>query len=164
MCEAESANSQGEPTPAGGKYPVSGSRLFRDSLPKLGGIGYWEFPPGKDGAPSVDGLILLPGGPDWISQAAHAVRKMRGISQTRVARAAGVSRMAVTRFESPGNDPRFSTVRRILTALGLSIVVAPGTMAIAPVGRYTEPWPDVSLVPDPLWERRRRVGDRPPTS
>lgn len=49
-------------------------------------------------------------------------RKARGMSQSDIAEAMGVTQPAVSSFEAYDNDPRLSTVRRYAHAVGVTIV------------------------------------------
>lgn len=46
------------------------------------------------------------------------LREELNISQTELAQAIGVSQPTLAKIEKPGNDPRLSTLRRYVTALG----------------------------------------------
>jgi DNA-binding XRE family transcriptional regulator len=46
------------------------------------------------------------------------LREELNLSQTELARAIGVSQPTLAKMENPGNDPRLSTLRRYVAALG----------------------------------------------
>ncbi|MEL4014666.1 helix-turn-helix domain-containing protein [Dryocola clanedunensis] len=46
------------------------------------------------------------------------LREELNMSQTELARAIGVSQPTLAKMENPGNDPRLSTLKRYVTALG----------------------------------------------
>ncbi len=61
--------------------------------------------------------------PDAFLVAVRDVAKARGISQ--VAATAGLGRESLYKTLKPGAQPRFETVRRLLSALGVRLDVAP---------------------------------------
>ena len=65
--------------------------------------------------------------PDVFLIAVRDVAKARGISK--VAAIAGLGRESLYKALKPGAQPRFETVRRLLSALGVRLDVAPPTEA-----------------------------------
>lgn len=63
-----------------------------------------------------------------------AARVARGWSQADLARALGVSRPVVSRFESGDVDPRWSTIVRFYAALGIPLTAGTGKRASRLVG------------------------------
>ncbi len=67
-----------------------------------------------------------------------AVRERRGLKPAEVARAMGVDRSTVTRFESGGTNPTMATINRYAEAVGAMIrytvdaTVVPPTLATTP--------------------------------
>ena len=61
--------------------------------------------------------------PDVFLAAVRDVAKARGIAQ--VALSAGVGRESLYKTLKPGAQPRFETVRRLLSALGVRLDVSP---------------------------------------
>ena len=66
---------------------------------------------------------LETGDPSFVADALGVVARARGMSE--VARAAGVSRESLYRALSPGGNPEFATVMRVVRALGLQFSVTP---------------------------------------
>lgn len=61
--------------------------------------------------------------PGVFMRAVEAVAKARGMAQ--VAQASGLSRESLYKALSPGAQPRFETVRRVLNALGAEVAIVP---------------------------------------
>lgn len=61
--------------------------------------------------------------PGVFMRAIEAVAKARGMAQ--VAQASGLSRESLYKALSPGAQPRFETVRRVLNALGAEVAIIP---------------------------------------
>ena len=68
-------------------------------------------------------LALEDGDPALISAALGDVARARGMSQ--LSRETGVSRDGLYKALSPTGNPSFSTVQRVISALGLKVVVQP---------------------------------------
>lgn len=95
-------------------------RINVDSLP--------EF----DAAPYLDGEeaiavyltdILEANDPGLLASALGDIARARGM--TEIARGAGVTREALYRALKPDSSPRFDTIQRVCTALGVRLVVQP---------------------------------------
>ena len=68
-------------------------------------------------------LALEDGDPALISAALGDVARARGMSQ--LSRETGVTRDGLYKALSPTGNPSFSTVQRVIGALGLKVVVQP---------------------------------------
>ena len=68
-------------------------------------------------------LAIEDGDPALISAALGDVARARGMSQ--LSRETGVSRDGLYKALSPTGNPSFSTVQRVISALGLKVVVQP---------------------------------------
>jgi len=68
--------------------------------------------------------ILEENDPALLAAALGDIAKARGMAQ--IAEAAGLGREALYKALRPGAQPRFDTVSRVCTALGLKLVVQPG--------------------------------------
>lgn len=68
--------------------------------------------------------ILEDGDPALLAAALGDIAKARGMAQ--IAEAAGLGREALYKALRPGAQPRFDTIARVCTALGLKLVVRPG--------------------------------------
>ena len=68
-------------------------------------------------------IALEDGDPALISAALGDVARARGMSQ--LSRETGVSRDGLYKALSPTGNPSFSTVQRVISALGLKVVVQP---------------------------------------
>ncbi len=66
---------------------------------------------------------LETGDPSFVADALGVVARARGMSE--VAREAGVSRESLYRALSANGNPEFSTVMRVVRALGLQLSVTP---------------------------------------
>ena len=67
-------------------------------------------------------IILISMSPRTIAEQVRAYREQRGLSQRALARAAGVAAVLVTKLESEAIvDPRISTLRKLATALGVTV-------------------------------------------
>ena len=61
--------------------------------------------------------------PGLLAAALGDVARARGM--TEIAKASGLSREALYKALRPGADPRFDTIARVLTALGVKLTVQP---------------------------------------
>lgn len=64
-------------------------------------------------------------------QALRDARKASGLSQSELAKRAGLSRMTVQKLEAGTLDPRLSTIEAITRALGLGLKLVPGELSSA---------------------------------
>jgi transcriptional regulator with XRE-family HTH domain len=74
--------------------------------------------------------------------ALRAARIRAGLSQAEIAARTGTTQSAIARMESPGADPRLSTVERYAHALGTRLVIeadGPTLAAVAPAIRADAP-------------------------
>lgn len=67
--------------------------------------------------------VVEDGSPDLLAAALGDVARARGMAH--VAEAAGLTREALYKALRPGAQPRFDTIQRVCTALGLKLVVQP---------------------------------------
>lgn len=68
-------------------------------------------------------LVIEEGDPSELAHALGIVARARGMSE--IARAAGITREALYKALRPGTQPRFDTVSRVCTALGVRLVAQP---------------------------------------
>lgn len=68
-------------------------------------------------------LVIEENDPSELTHALGVVARARGM--TDVARASGLTREALYKALRPGSQPRFDTIARVCTALGLKLVVQP---------------------------------------
>ncbi len=68
-------------------------------------------------------LVIEDGDPALLAAALGDVARARGMTQ--IADAAGVTREALYKALRPGSQPRFDTIARVCTALGLKLTVQP---------------------------------------
>lgn len=69
-------------------------------------------------------VVLSENDPDAITHALGTIARARGMTQ--VAEAAGLAREALYRALRPGAQPRFETIQRVCTALGVRLTAVPG--------------------------------------
>jgi probable addiction module antidote protein len=67
--------------------------------------------------------VIADGDPAELAHALGVVARKRGMAQ--IAEGAGIGREALYKALRPGAEPRFDTIARVCTALGLRIVVEP---------------------------------------
>ena len=67
--------------------------------------------------------IIEENNPALLAAALGDIARARGM--TEIARASGITREALYKALKPGAQPRFDTIARVCTALGLKISVAP---------------------------------------
>ena len=48
------------------------------------------------------------------------IRKRKGMTQAQLAELAGITRVTVARYETTDRNPRFTTIKRLARALGVS--------------------------------------------
>lgn len=65
--------------------------------------------------------ILADGDPALVTQAIGTVARARGM--TEVAKAAGMGRESLYKALSPGGNPQFATILKVIRALGLTLSV-----------------------------------------
>lgn len=68
-------------------------------------------------------VILEEGDPSLLAATLGDIARARGMPE--IAKASGLSREALYKALRPDADPRFETVRRVCSALGLKLSVAP---------------------------------------
>ena len=68
-------------------------------------------------------LVLDDGDPALLAAALGDVAKARGMAQ--IADAAGIGRESLYKALRPGAQPRFETIQRVCTALGVRLVAQP---------------------------------------
>ena len=68
-------------------------------------------------------LVLDDGDPALLAAALGDVAKARGVAQ--IADAAGIGRESLYKALRPGAQPRFETIQRVCTALGVRLVAQP---------------------------------------
>lgn len=68
-------------------------------------------------------LVIEEGDSSELTHALGVVARARGM--TDVARASGLTREALYKALRPGSQPRFDTIARVCTALGVKLVVQP---------------------------------------
>jgi probable addiction module antidote protein len=68
-------------------------------------------------------IVLEDGDPDFLLAALGDVARARGMTQ--IAKDSGVTREALYRALSAGARPRFETIQKVLTALGVKLVAQP---------------------------------------
>jgi len=61
--------------------------------------------------------------PAYIADALGVIARARGM--TEIAKASGISRAALYKALRPGADPRFETISRVCTALGVKLTAQP---------------------------------------
>mgnify|MGYP002779874576 CR=1 FL=1 len=69
--------------------------------------------------------ILEENDPGLLASALGDVARARGMSD--IAKAAGLSRESLYKALRPEADPRFDTISRVMTALGVKLTVQPAT-------------------------------------
>lgn len=67
--------------------------------------------------------VLAENDPSLLAAALGDIARARGMSQ--VAKDAGISREALYKALRPGAEPRFETIRRVCTALGVRLMAQP---------------------------------------
>jgi probable addiction module antidote protein len=67
-------------------------------------------------------LVLEENDPAALAQALGTVARARGM--TSVAQSAGIAREALYKALRPGSQPRFETIQRVMTALGVKLTVS----------------------------------------
>ncbi|WP_131809527.1 helix-turn-helix domain-containing protein [Mycolicibacter sinensis] len=86
-----------------------------------------------DGVPAADRLgVDLARSENHLIRELIAVRQRRGLKPADVARAMGVDRSAVTRFESGGTNPTMATINRYAEAVGAMIRYTVETTSTSP--------------------------------
>lgn len=86
-----------------------------------------------DGVPAVDRLSVdLARSENRLIRELIAVRQRRGLKPADVARAMGVDRSVVTRFESGGTNPTMGTINRYAEAVGAMIRYTVESAAVPP--------------------------------
>ncbi|MES2348949.1 MAG: addiction module antidote protein [Pseudomonadota bacterium] len=65
-----------------------------------------------------------------LAAALGAIARARGMAE--IAKAAGITREALYKALRPGSAPRFDTISRVCTALGVRLVVQPATLLVQP--------------------------------
>lgn len=71
--------------------------------------------------------VLAENDPSLLAAALGDIARARGMSQ--VAKDAGISREALYKALRPGAEPRFETIRRVCTALGVRLMAQPVHLA-----------------------------------
>ena len=69
-------------------------------------------------------IVLAENDPSALADALGTVARARGMAS--IAQSAGIGREALYKALRAGAQPRFDTVQRVCTALGLKLVVQPG--------------------------------------
>lgn len=69
-------------------------------------------------------IVLAENDPSALADALGTVARARGMAS--IAHSAGIGREALYKALRAGAQPRFDTVQRVCTALGLKLVVQPG--------------------------------------
>jgi probable addiction module antidote protein len=67
-------------------------------------------------------LVLEENDPAALAQALGTVARARGMSS--VAQSSGIAREALYKALRPGSQPRFETIQRVMTALGVKLTVS----------------------------------------
>lgn len=70
-------------------------------------------------------VVMEDGDPALLAAALGDVARARGMTQ--IAEAAGLTREALYKALRPGAQPRFDTIARVCTALGLKLTVQPAS-------------------------------------
>jgi probable addiction module antidote protein len=68
-------------------------------------------------------IVMEENDPGELTHALGVIARARGMSE--VARAAGLTREALYKALRPNSQPRFDTIARVCTALGVKLVVQP---------------------------------------
>lgn len=97
---------------------VSGERIKAEELPEFDGAAYLD-----DEASMAAYLtdILEANDAALLASALGDIARARGM--TEIAKSAGITREALYKALRPGSAPRFDTVSRVCTALGVKLVV-----------------------------------------
>ena len=70
-------------------------------------------------------IVMEENDPGELTHALGVIARARGMSE--VARAAGLTREALYKALRPNSQPRFDTIARVCTALGVKLVAQPST-------------------------------------
>jgi probable addiction module antidote protein len=70
-------------------------------------------------------IVMEENDPGELTHALGVIARARGMSE--VARAAGLTREALYKALRPNSQPRFDTIARVCTALGVKLVAQPAT-------------------------------------
>ena len=70
-------------------------------------------------------IVMEENDPSELTHALGVIARARGMSE--VARAAGLTREALYKALRPNSQPRFDTIVRVCTALGVKLVAKPAT-------------------------------------
>jgi probable addiction module antidote protein len=70
-------------------------------------------------------IVMEENDPSELTHALGVIARARGMSE--VARAAGLTREALYKALRPNSQPRFDTIARVCTALGVKLVAQPAT-------------------------------------
>lgn len=96
------------------------TRIKVDELPAFDGAPYLDS---DDAVAAYLTDILQANDAGLLSAALGDIARARGM--TDIAKAAGITREALYKALRPGSAPRFDTVNRVCTALGVRLVVQP---------------------------------------